>query len=129
MSRISDERGLVGKILILWLVVLALVVVVAIDGGTILVAKIRTRDLAGTAADAGAAAIDAGRSRERATQAALRALADADEDAQLERFEVSQSSVTAEVSDEVGTILVGRFGLFEDLTVTRASVTTRLPEG
>jgi uncharacterized membrane protein len=128
MSRAREERGLVGKILAVWLLVLALVVVLAIDGGTILLARIHTRDLAGTAAEAGAAAVDEGRSRERALQAALRALTNADEDARLEHFEVTQSSVTAEVSDQVGTILIGRFGLLEDLTTARASVTTRLDE-
>jgi hypothetical protein len=35
--------------------------------------------------------------------------------------------VTAEVSDTAGTILIGAFGVFEDLTVVRASVTTRPP--
>lgn len=129
MSRAHDERGLVGKILILWVLVLALIVVLAIDGGGILLTKIHTRDLARTAADAGAAVVAEGRSRERALRAALRALGEADEDARLERFEVStQGSVTAEVSDTAGTILIGLFGVFEDLTVVRASVTARPPE-
>jgi uncharacterized membrane protein len=129
MSRLRDERGLIGKVLILWVVVLALIVVLAVDGGGILLTKIHTRDLARTAADAGAATVAEGRSRERALRAALRALADADEDARLERFEVTtQGAVTAEVSDTAGTILIGRFGVFEDLTVVSASVTTRPPE-
>jgi hypothetical protein len=129
MSLVRDERGLVGKILIVWVLVLALIVVLAIDGGGILITKIHTRDLARVAADAGAIAIAEGRSRERALKAALRALADADEDARLERFDVTtQGSVTAEVSDSADTILIGRFGVFEDLTVVRASVTSRPPE-
>jgi hypothetical protein len=129
MITARDERGLVGKILILWVLVLAVVVVLAVDGGGILLTKIHTRDLARTAADAGAAMIADGRSRERALKAALRALADADEDARLERFDVTtQGSVTAEVSDTAGTILIGAFGVFEDLTVVRASVTTRPAE-
>jgi hypothetical protein len=129
MITARDERGLVGKILILWVLVLAVVVVLAVDGGGILLTKIHTRDLARTAADAGAAMIAEGRSRERALKAALRALADADEDARLERFDVTtQGSVTAEVSDTAGTILIGAFGVFEDLTVVRASVTTRPAE-
>ena len=39
-----------GKILILWVLVLALIVVIAVDGGGIGVTKIHTRDLARTAA-------------------------------------------------------------------------------
>jgi hypothetical protein len=128
MIRVHDEEGLVGKILILWVLVLAVVVVLAVDGGGILLTKIRTRDLARTAADAGAVVVAEGRSRERALKAALRALADEDDDARLESFEVTtQGSVTAEVSDTAGTILIGAFGVFEDLTVVRASVTTRPP--
>jgi Flp pilus assembly protein TadG len=128
MRLVYEERGLVGKVLVVWLLVLALVVVAAIDGGSILLARIHARDLAQTTADAGAATLGEGFGRRRALQDALAALTEADRNAQLERFEVTQNSVTVEVSDEAGTILVGRFGILEDLTEASASVTRRISE-
>jgi hypothetical protein len=124
----TEERGLVGKILLAWLLVLALVVMAAIDGGSILLARVHARDLAGTAAQAGADAIGEGGRRGRALRAALAALAEADDDARLERFDVTATSVTVEVSDRAGTILVGRFGILEDLTEATASSRRDIPE-
>jgi Flp pilus assembly protein TadG len=128
MRLVHEERGLVGKILVVWLLVLALVVLAAVDGGSILLARIHARDLAQTTADAGAATLGEGFGRRRALQDALAALTEADRNARLERFEVTPNSVTVEVSDEAGTILVGRFGILEDLTEASASVTRRISE-
>jgi hypothetical protein len=44
--RLSDERGLIGKLLVLGLALAAIVVIVAIDGGSILLARSRAEDLA-----------------------------------------------------------------------------------
>ena len=43
---IREEAGLVGKILLLWLLLLAVIVVVAIDAGSILLTRSRAADLA-----------------------------------------------------------------------------------
>ena len=125
MRLAGEERGLVGKLIVLWLVVLALVVVIAIDGASILLARIHVAEVAQTAADAGVGPIQEGHSREKALRAALSALADADEDAHLESFETSSGSVTVEVSDHARTLLFGRFGLLEGLTKVSASRTGR----
>ena len=44
--RPSDDRGLVGKIVVLGLALVAIVVIVAVDGGSILLARSRAEDLA-----------------------------------------------------------------------------------
>ena len=53
---LRDERGLVGKILLLWLVLLVVLVVGAIDAGSILLARSRAADLAEDASVSAAAA-------------------------------------------------------------------------
>jgi hypothetical protein len=121
----SEQRGLVGKLLILWLLALALVVVVAIDGVSILLARIHVAEVAKTAADAGIPPLEKGRPEEKILRASLAALTEADEDARLERFETTNDTVTVEVSDRAGTMLVGLFGLFDDLANVSASRTAR----
>lgn len=128
MRVVREERGLVGKLLILWLLVFALVVVVAIDGASILVARVHVADVAQVGADAGVGPLEAGRRREKVLQAALAAIADADEDARLENLQVSSTTVTVEVSDRANTILVGRFGLFDGLAKVSATRTGRASE-
>jgi hypothetical protein len=125
MRIVSEERGLVGKLLLLWLLVLGVVVVVAIDGASILVARVHVATVAQTAADAGVGPLEEGRSREKVVRAAVKAIAEADEDARLEKLEVSSGSVTVEVSDRANTILIGRFGLLDGLAEVSASRTGR----
>ncbi|MGZ8603373.1 MAG: hypothetical protein ACXWX9_01285 [Actinomycetota bacterium] len=117
-----DERGLIGKILVLWLVVFALVVVATVDGAAILLSRVRTADLARDVAAVGARSYEETGRERAALRAALAALADADEDARLEDFTVSQrGEVSVVVTDHAGTLLVGRIGFLEDLAESRSS--------
>ncbi len=116
-----DERGLIGKLMLLWLLVLALVVVVAIDGASILVARVHVGEVAQAAADAGVKPLEQGRSEEKALRASLAALAKADENAKMKRFDVSSGTVTVEVSDRADTMVVGLFGLFDGLANVSAT--------
>ncbi|MGZ8629099.1 MAG: hypothetical protein ACXWYN_10305 [Actinomycetota bacterium] len=122
MTLHRDERGLIGKILVLWLVVFALVVVAAVDGAAILLSRVRTADLARDVAAVGARSYEETGRERAALRAALAALADADEDAGLEDFTVSQrGEVSVVVTDHAGTLLVGRIGFLEDLAESRSS--------
>ena len=120
----ADERGLIGKVILVWLVILGLVVVALIDGGSIVLTRLRTNDLARDAASAAEERFsETGRQRQ-AIRAALATVAESDEDARLVELEVSdRGDVTVVVTDRAGTVLVGRFGLFEDLTEATASDT------
>ncbi|MGZ8612897.1 MAG: hypothetical protein ACXWX0_11590 [Actinomycetota bacterium] len=122
MTLHRDERGLIGKILVLWLVVFALVVVATVDGAAILLSRVRTADLARDVAAVGARSYEETGRERAALRAALAALADADEDARLEDFTVSQrGEVSVVVTDHAGTLLVGRIGFLEDLAESRSS--------
>lgn len=120
----TDERGLIGKILVIWLVILGLVVVALIDGGSIVLARLRTNDLARDAASAAEERFSETGRRRQAIRAALATVAETGEDARLVEVEFSdQGDVTVVVTDRARTLLVGRLGFFEDLTEATASDT------
>ncbi|MEX0743230.1 MAG: hypothetical protein WD248_02620 [Actinomycetota bacterium] len=124
MSVRTDERGLIGKIILIWLVILGLVVVALIDGGSIVLARLRTNDLARDAAFAAEERFSETGKRRQAVRAALATIAETDEDAHLVELEVSdRGDVTVVVTDRAGTLLVGRLGILEDLTTATASDT------
>lgn len=124
MSRVTDERGLIGKILLIWLVILGLAVVALIDGGSIVLARLRTNDLARDAAFAAEERFSETGKRRQAVRAALATIAETDEDARLVELEVTgRGDVTVVVTDRAGTLLVGRLGFLEDLTTATASDT------
>lgn len=120
----TEERGLIGKILVLWLVILGLVVVALVDGGSIVLARIRTHDLARDAAFSAEERLSETGKRRQAVRAALETIGEADDDALLVELKVSgQGDVTVVVSDRAGTLLIGRFGFLEHLTTATSSDT------
>jgi hypothetical protein len=120
-----DERGLIGKILVVWLLALLLVVVAAIDGASILIAHVRTAELARDAASAGAQAFADTGDRDEARSAATTAVTQADEDATIQELRVTRrGQVTITVHDRAGTILAGRLGFLDGLTEVTASDTS-----
>lgn len=122
MRSFRDEHGLVGKILVIWLLVIVGLCLAAIDAGSIVLARIRTADVAGDAASAGAEAFRETGKRRDALGAALSAVVDRDEDARIADFEVTRRGrVTVVIDDLATTLLVGRFGLLDELRTVTAS--------
>ena len=64
-GRFGDERGLVGKILLVWLLVAAVIVVGAIDASSILLSRSRAADLAKDASISAAEACGRAATRSR----------------------------------------------------------------
>ena len=108
-----DDRGLVGKILLVWLLLLAVLVVAAIDAGSILLARSRAADLAKDASVSAAAALDT--------------IADADEPLRLKRIDVGRREVTVVLVVHADTIVVGRIPFLEDLGRVTVSASTAAP--
>jgi hypothetical protein len=124
MSVRTDERGLIGKIILIWLVILGVVVVALIDGGAIVLTRLRTNDLARDTASAAEERFSETGRRRQAIRAAIATIAAEDEDARLVEVEFSErGDVTVVVTDRAGTVLVGRFGFFEHMTEATASST------
>jgi hypothetical protein len=125
-ARLDDDRGLIGKIVIVWLLLLAVVVVIAIDAGSILRTRFRTTDLAEDASSAAAEVLASGGDEEEAKLAAIGTIADTDERVRLKRIDVGRRDVTVVLVARARTTVVGRIPFFEDLarvTVTGSSAT------
>ena len=125
---IRPEAGLVGKILLLWLLLLAVLVVVAIDAGSILLTRSRTADLAEDASVSAAEAFEQTGDEQQAKLAALDTIADADEAVRLKRIDVERREVTVVLIVRADTLVVGRIPVFDDLeklTVSGSTAATR----
>ena len=110
-----DDRGLVGKILLVWLLLLAVLVVGAIDGGSILLARSRAADLAKDASVSAAEALRQNGDEEQAKLAALDTIADADEPVRLKSIDVGRREVTVVLVVHADTLVVGRIPFLDDL--------------
>ncbi len=110
-----DDRGLVGKILLLWLLLLVVLVVGAIDAGSIFLARSRAADLAKDASVSAAAAFAQTGDQEQAKLAALDTIADADEPVRLKSIDVGRREVTVVLVVHADTLVVGRIPFLDDL--------------
>jgi hypothetical protein len=121
MSLARDERGLVGKLLVLTVLTVAMVLVLVVDAGAIVLARLRTGDLAQDASFAAAESFAETGSRRAALRAALKVVTD-EESARLDDLEISgRGEVTVVVTTRASTLLAGRFGFLQDLTTTTSS--------
>jgi hypothetical protein len=117
----SDESGMVGKIVVIWLLLVLLLGVVALDAGSILFAKLRLSDLASNAATAGATAYRNGRDARAACEAARDAIVSEEETQRTGEGFCKVNEETGEVvitlRKRADTLLAGRLGFTEDLTL------------
>ena len=123
-----DDRGLVGKILLVWLLLLVVLVVGAIDGGSILLARSRAADLAEDASVSAAATFAQGGDHEQAKLAALDTIADADEPVCLKSIDVGRREVRVVLVVRADTLVIGRIPFLDDLgrvTVTGSTAAPR----
>lgn len=122
-----DDRGLVGKILLVWLLLLAVLVVGAIDAGSILLARSRAADLAKDASVSAAEALRQNGDEEQAKLAALDTIADADEPVRLKSIDVGRREVTVVLVVHADTLVVGRIPFLDDLGRVTVSGSTAAP--
>jgi Putative Flp pilus-assembly TadE/G-like len=119
-----DDRGLVGKIVVLWLVVLAVAALLAIDAGSIVLARFRTSDLAEDAATAAAETFEETSDEQAAKLAALETIEDSEDRARLKRIRVTRGEVTVVLTSTAGTIVVGRIPWFDQLAKVKVTEST-----
>ena len=123
-SRLGDDGGLVGKLIVIWLVASGIVVVALWDGGSIGIAYLRNANLAQDAARAGLERFEESGERRRAARTAIEAVAAADGDARVEDVTVSRrGKITVVVTMDAGTLVAGRIGLLDDLTAVTSTAT------
>lgn len=126
-GRFRDERGLVGKILLVWLLVAAVIVVGSIDASSILLTRSRAADLAHDASISAAEALRQGGDEEQAKLAALDTIADADEPVRLKRIDVGRREVTVVLVVRADTLVVERIPFLDDLERVTVSGSSSVP--
>ena len=124
-TRASDERGLIGKLLVVWLLVLALIAVAVIDATSIMLARFQLSDGATRAATNAAAALNRGQSPTEACEIAADTLDEHEPDARRPRrtwceVDTIDGRVTILLRKDAGTILAGRLSFTEGWTTVSA---------
>jgi hypothetical protein len=121
------ESGAVGWLIVMWLVVVAVIGVTAIDAGSIAFTKFRLADVASSASSQAANNFKGSKNVETACQAAIASIAASDANAKLANkgcvVDVPTGTVTITVRKEAKTILVGRLGFTKHFTKVTATET------
>ena len=131
MSRSSrlhrDAPGLVGKVVVVWLLVLAVLGVAAIDAGSIMLTKFHLSDVATNAATEGANALRDSHDENKACQAAYAYVASQDATVKISKQGCVVNSQAGTVSITVHkvakTLLAGRFAFSKEYTKVSATET------
>jgi hypothetical protein len=118
--RWRDQSGLVGKILAVWLIVVVLLGLVAVDAASIAMTTYRLSSRAAEAATTGAAVLRQSRDREAACEKARAVIETSDPGQTIGRsfcrIDVQSETVTITLKATASTILAGRVSFTEDLT-------------
>jgi hypothetical protein len=116
---LGDEAGLIGKFVVVWLLLLALLGIAAIDGASIVFTRFRLDDAAATAASTAATTYRNGRDGAAACDAAELSVRTADPSAVMGKgwckIDTSTGEVTITLRKTATTILAGRLSLTADL--------------
>ena len=126
--RLSDDRGLVGKIVVLGLLLASIVAIIVIDAGSILLARSRAEDLAEDASVSASQVYREAGDEEAAKLAALDTIADADEPVRLKGIDVGRRTVAVVITTRAETLVVGRIPVLDDLahlTVSGSAIVPR----
>ena len=109
-----DERGLVGKFIVGWLIIVAVIGLAAVDFTSIAFTTFRLSDIASSAASEAASQFNRGANQTRACQAAERSILDQDEAVRMvgcRRVEADRFSLT--VRKQASTLIVNKVGFLE----------------
>ena len=120
MTRLRDETGMVGKIIIVWLLLVGLLGVVGLDAASIVFTKFRLNDTASTAATAAATSYQNTHDENEACSAGRSSIENEDPDAHIPKtfckIDPTSGEATIVVRKQAKTILAGRLSFTEDLT-------------
>ena len=128
-SLLRDERGLVGFSLLRWIIVLVLLGLVMIEGGSIIFTTIGLQSAADGAAAEAAGVWEATRDLGSASDAALRALDDREQDqARLVEIDADNTEpfeVRLTVRKRAATLIVHRIEFLEDFATVEVKAEAR----
>jgi uncharacterized membrane protein len=123
-ARLNDERGLLGFSLIRWILVLALLGLVAVEAGSIIFTTIGLQGASDTAALEAADVWEHTRDFKAAKEAALDSLADQEQDqARITKFEADgfePFEVRMTTQKRAATLVVQHIGFLKDFATVEA---------
>ena len=124
MRRLRDERGLVGRAAITLLILIVLGGLAAVDGTSVLLAKLQSSNVADAAANAAAGDYSNSHSLKEARYAADEAAKEQDVNAKIVGFKVSANGfVTVTVVKRASTLIVQRVGFLRHLGIVHDTST------
>lgn len=123
-ARLADERGFVIASLIRMTLVLLVLGLAVVEGGSIFFTRLTLEDAVEYASITGADQLQKSRSPQAAEAASAEALAEREDGAKLTRFEIlSDGGVRVTATEEAATIVVQRIGFLEDLAQVEVTAT------
>ncbi len=127
--RLSDERGLVGKLLVVTIVTILVVGLALIETGSIVFTKISLDNTATTVAADAARELASNGTPATACNAALRSAHENDEGARLVQCNANPSTgiVSIRLRKKASTIIVQRLDFLKKLGVVKATATAGPP--
>ena len=129
MNPLREERGLVGKAVIILIVLVAVFGVLAVDLGSVVITRLHVNDAASQAAVDAAAFYKGSQNRQEALQTALTTLQQQDPKIRLTQFAINPTTgeVTLSVKKTAQTFVFRRLDFLKKFTVATATVTQAPP--
>jgi uncharacterized membrane protein len=116
--KLRDESGMVGKIIVIWLVLVGVIGIAGIDTASIVFTKFQLSDTASNAATAAANAYDASHNVQTACQAAKDSVKVDDANATVAKngctIDAQTGEATVAVRKEAHTVVAGRLSFTRD---------------
>ncbi len=129
-QRLSDERGLVGKVIVVTLVLIVVVGLALIEAGSIIFARISLENTAASvAADAARELASSGSTQAAACNAARRSALENDKNARLVQCNANPSTgiVSIRLRKVAPTLIVQHVDFLKKLSVVKATATAGPP--
>lgn len=127
-SRWNDERGLVGKMIVMILVVIVVVGIAVVEAGSIVFTKLSLENTASTVAADGERDLAASHSAISACQAAAASALEHDKDAvfvvQACKANPSTGEISIKLRKTAPTLIIRRVGFLRKLGVVKATAET-----
>jgi Flp pilus assembly protein TadG len=125
-ARLQDQRGLVGKAIVILILLIVLVGIVAIETGSIVFAKLSLENTAEAAAADGARDLSTSHNRNSACQAAAISVFEHDKKAVLKNCDanLTTGTVFVRLRKTASTMIVQHIGFLEKLAIVKATAET-----
>jgi Flp pilus assembly protein TadG len=125
-ARLQDERGLVGKALVILMLVVLFLGIVVVETGSIVFTKLSLENTAEAAAADGARDLATSHNRNSACEAAAISVVEHDKNAVLKNCDANLTTGTVfiRLRKDASTLIVQHIGFLEKLAIVKATAET-----